>query len=181
MIYEGIKEKKLIVAQHFLKYGIGGEDLKPRRIFDTWVSYFPSDFRIYKDVKLKFVDYGSYFKLEPESECPNTIQGEIDNRNERFQSVCKWIKNYINKYDMKKVEKDILRQRKHQLKILRDIYRPFNFGVVMSKTAEATTAYLAQYFIYKKDMNKTGYYFQLRDYLKQLKVQKRKNGASENL
>ncbi|MDO5403774.1 MAG: hypothetical protein Q4F11_10090 [Eubacteriales bacterium] len=163
MAIKSNKEKKLIIARYFIKEKDKGNKFDEQDIFYMWNNYFPSDFRISKTRKLKIVCYGNYYKLEPKENWPDVKKEDINSFNNRFEKISKWIIRYVNMNNLDKVTTDILRQRIHQLKVLRKYYKPMNYSVVLPEKAACNTKYLAQYLLFDNGFQKSGYFTKLMD------------------
>lgn len=161
---ESNKEKKLLIARYFIKEKDKGNKFDERDIFYMWNNYFPSDFRISKTRKLKIVSHGTYYKLEPEKDWPDVKQEDVNSFNNRFEKISKWILLYVNMSDLDKVDTDILRQRRHQLKVLRKYYKPMHYAVELSDKVACNMKRQAEYLLFNRGFIKSGYFSKLMEY-----------------
>lgn len=90
MAIESNKEKKLIIARYFIKEKEKGNKFDEQDIFNMWNNYFSSDFRISKTGKLKIVNHGTYYKLEPKEDWPDIKKKDI-----KAASNTKYLAQYL--------------------------------------------------------------------------------------
>lgn len=161
---ESNKEKKLLIARYFIKEKDKGNGFDEQDIFHMWNNYFPNDFRFSRNRKLKIVKYGTYYKLEPEAVWPEVKKEDINSFNNRFEKISKWILRYVRMSDLDKVDTDILRQRRHQLKVLKKYYKPMHYAVVLPDKVACNMKRQAEYVLFNRGFQKSGYFSKLMEY-----------------
>ena len=169
-------EKRLIIARYFINQKNNDKEFCEKDIYYMWNNYFPSDFRISKNRKLKLKEGKHYSQLVLLEHSANIDENLIKNYSNKWQKNYCWILKYVKNHSLKECDTEILNHRKEQYKELIRTFKPLKY-YVKNTSAKPSDCRVATYNIFKGNTNRSGSFDSLMKYADGIK-ESTKNGKN---
>lgn len=163
-------EKRLIIARYFINQKNSNKEFGEKEIYYMWNNYFPSDFRISKNKKLKLQLGKVYSKLVLLEDSADVSEKLINNYSNKWEKIHSWIVRYIKSHNLNDCDNDMIMLRHNQYKLLIKAYKPL--GYYVRDTKEKSSSHrVSTYEVLQKQKSRSGSYAYLIKYLENYKAQ----------